>query len=139
MLKHVTIEDIFDEGRLDLVEHWDLEAHTAFVCKVVKNKALYEELTSKQMQNFVNYWGVVPNELMAELYRWLGLAKTLHNIETWHRSEIQQDKLPGKFKGKGTYPVKNCIVDAHNSDPNMNERWEGAAERIKNEIQKETP
>ncbi len=124
----VTIEDIFDNGKLDLIEKWDLPDHIAFVRKIVKERSLNGVLTPKQMQNFTNYWGMAPPELITTVFKELGIAETTENMQAWHKSSIQLDKLPGKLKGEGTVMAKYRIVDAFGLDPTLAERCADIAE-----------
>ena len=70
--RQVTIEHIIDEGRLDKVEKWGINEHSAMVEKFEAKSLLEKKLNEGQIQNLVNYFAILPSEVGMKLWTLIG-------------------------------------------------------------------
>jgi len=83
--RQVTIENIVDEGRLELVKDWKINDHNALIEKF-KAKSLFDvELSDNQIQNVANYFVILPSELAMSLWQVMGSGeKATYNVAQLH-------------------------------------------------------
>ena len=83
--RQVTVENIIDEGRLDLVKDWKINDHNALIEKF-KARALFDsELEDNQIQNIANYFVTLPSELAMSLWQVMGSGeKATYNVAQLH-------------------------------------------------------
>ena len=66
--KHqVSVEDIIDNGKLDLVKDFGINDHAALIEKIDQLKSLQVALTDKQVENVAEYFAMLPGELAMKL------------------------------------------------------------------------
>jgi len=105
--RQVTIEDILDEGRFDLIEDWKINDHNAFVEKLKQQDIFEEKLLVDQLRNLAEYFVSVPSEIAMTLWKVMGsyqetagynIAK-LHGMTTQSGIKVQEfivEMLTGK-------------------------------------------
>tara|TARA_Y100000310_G_scaffold343423_1_gene450976 strand:+ start:437 stop:1501 length:1065 start_codon:yes stop_codon:yes gene_type:complete len=95
--RQVTIEQILDEGKLDLVKDWKINDHNAFIEKFKAEKTFEVKLTATRLQHLANYFVTLPSEIAMTLWQTMGkctdtagynIAK-LHNITASNGVRVQ--------------------------------------------------
>ncbi len=92
--RQVTVENIIDEGRMDLVEAWAINDHNALIEKMKAKNIFDEELTSEQIQNLANYFSRLPSELAMSLWKQVSSGKTaIKNVASLHGTTTDTGKV----------------------------------------------
>jgi len=95
--RQVTIEQIIDEGRIDLCKDWKINDHNAFVEKLKAEQTFAAKLEQNQLQNLAEYFVSLPSEIAMTLWQAMGshqdtagfnIAK-LHVITTSNGVKVQ--------------------------------------------------
>ena len=83
--RQVTIENIIDEGRIELTADWKINDHNAMIEKF-KAKATFDvELEPNQLQNLANYFVSLPSEIAMTLWQAMGQGeKATYNVAKLH-------------------------------------------------------
>ena len=83
--RQVTVENIVDEGRIELTKDWKINDHNALIEKF-KAKSLFDsELSDSQIQNVANYFVSLPSELAMSLWQVMGSGeKATYNVAQLH-------------------------------------------------------
>ncbi len=88
--RKVSIEDVFYDGKLDLVEDFTLSEHCDLIEKLdEENSALFigpEEIEEEVLANVCEYFVKVPSEAAAKLWSIIGSGE-LKNIVAFHKSK----------------------------------------------------
>ncbi len=87
--RQVTVENIVDEGRLELTKDWAINDHNSLIEKM-KAKDLFDgKLETNQLQNLANYFVTLPSELAMSLWKTMSSGKSatfnvaqLHGMST---------------------------------------------------------
>jgi hypothetical protein len=87
--RQVTVENIVDEGRMELVKDWAINDHNSLIEKM-KAKDLFDgKLTDSQLQNLADYFVTLPSELAMSLWKTMSSGKSatfnvakLHGMNT---------------------------------------------------------
>jgi len=95
--RQVTVEDILDEGKLELTKDWKINDHNSMIEKF-KAKAVFDEkLDDNRLQNLANYFVTLPSEIAMTLWQVMGttdcatynVAK-LHNLKASNGTIVQE-------------------------------------------------
>jgi hypothetical protein len=70
--RQVSIEQIIDEGKLDLVKDWKINNHNALIEKMKAKETFAVKLTDNQFQNLANYFVSLPSEIAMTLWQAIG-------------------------------------------------------------------
>ena len=99
--RQVTVEQVIDEGRMDLVEKWVINDHNALIEKMKAKNIFDSEMTEEQIQNLANYFSRLPSELAMNLWKCVSSGKTaIKNVATLHSTVTDTGK-----------PVKELLVE----------------------------
>lgn len=103
--RQVSITDVLNEGKLELVKEWGINDHTAFVEKLEASEMFKESLTDVQVQNLATYFFELPSEVAMKL--WTVLGSSENDIQNTIR--LHQAKVDGS-------PVSQRMVDMLQAD-----------------------
>ena len=83
----VTVENILDEGKIDLTDDFGINDHSALVEKMEASGVLDEALSDEQVANLATYFVTLPSEVAMKLWTVVGQANqdnaiALHGSET---------------------------------------------------------
>jgi hypothetical protein len=83
--RQVTVENIVDEGRQELVKDWAINDHNSLIEKM-KAKDLFDtKLEANQLQNLANYFVGLPSELAMSLWKTMSSGKAAtYNVAQLH-------------------------------------------------------
>ena len=84
--RQVTVENLLDEGRLDMVEDFGINEHTAMIDKLEASGACDNELSAARIQNLANYFVTLPSEVAMKLWSLLGNGP-LENTVAIHKAQ----------------------------------------------------
>ena len=70
--RQVTVEQILDEGKVELTKDWKINDHNAFVEKLKAEKTFEEKLSATRLQNLANYFVRLPSEIAMTLWQCMG-------------------------------------------------------------------
>ena len=70
--RQVTVEQILDEGKVELTKDWKINDHNAFVEKLKAEKTFEEKLSAPRLQNLANYFVRLPSEIAMTLWQCMG-------------------------------------------------------------------
>tara|TARA_A100001011_G_C14197181_1_gene794023 strand:+ start:193 stop:1254 length:1062 start_codon:yes stop_codon:yes gene_type:complete len=84
--RQVTIADILEHGKLDLVADWKINDHNAFIEKLKAKDTFAEKLDDNQFQNLANYFVSLPSEIAMTLWQAIGSHQDTagYNISKLH-------------------------------------------------------
>ena len=80
----VSVEDVLDHGKLDLVKDFDNSQHLALVQKMKEQKVFDEIMTDTRLQNLADYFVSLPSEIAMTIWTNIGQAKKAENITGFH-------------------------------------------------------
>jgi len=103
--RQVTIENLLNEGRFELVKDWKINDHNSMVEKFKSKDIFSERLTDNQLTNLAKYFVSLPSEIVMVL--WQAMAQTeesTYNIAKLWAIEIDgtliQDFVVGILNNK---------------------------------------
>jgi len=84
--RQVTIEQILDEGKVELTKDWKINDHNAFVEKLKAEKVFEDKLPEERLQNLANYFVRLPSEIAMTLWQAMGSCQDTagYNISKLH-------------------------------------------------------
>ena len=83
--RQVTVENIVDEGRLDLVKDWAINDHNSLIEKMKAKDLFDSKLSTEQLQNLANYFVGLPSELAMSLWKTMSSGKcATYNVAQLH-------------------------------------------------------
>ena len=85
--RQVTIEDILDEGRIELTEKFGINDHTAIIDKFEAADTFKSALTEGQVSNLAAYFIVLPSEVAMKLWTVVGQGANENTIAL-HQSTV---------------------------------------------------
>ena len=85
--KIVTIEDVLDEGKIELTEKFGINDHTALVDKFEAAETFKSALEPQQIQNLANYFVSLPSEVAMKLWTVVGQGVNENTIAL-HQSSV---------------------------------------------------
>ena len=83
--RQVTVEDILDDGKLELTKDWKINDHNALIEKIKAKETFAEKLTDNRLQNVANYFVTLPSEVAMSLWQAMGNSEfATHNVSRLH-------------------------------------------------------
>lgn len=80
----VTIEDILDEGKFELIKDWKNNDHLALLEKI-KSKGIFDTpMSDTRLQNLAEYFIILPSEIGMTIWTAIGKGKCPENISGFH-------------------------------------------------------
>ncbi len=70
--RQVTVADILDHGKLNLVADWKINDHNALIEKMKAKESFAIKLSDSQFQNLANYFVSLPSEIAMTLWQAIG-------------------------------------------------------------------
>ncbi len=70
--KVVTVEQILDEGQIELTADWGINDHSAMIEKIEASERTHELLSDEAVQNLANYFVTLPSEVAMKLWTVVG-------------------------------------------------------------------
>jgi|TARA_R110000824_G_scaffold185997_17_gene367177 hypothetical protein len=87
--RQVTIQDVLDEGKFELLEEWGINDHTAFVEKLEASALFREALSDERIQNLAAYFFLLPSEVAMKLWTVLGASENdIQNTIRLHQAKV---------------------------------------------------
>jgi len=85
--RQVTVEEVLNDGKLEKVENFDINEHSAFIEKMDSQEVFKEDLDATQVRNLANYFVMLPSEVALKLWSAIGTASqdtltALHQSDT---------------------------------------------------------
>ena len=72
--RQVSIEDLLDHGKFELIKKWKINDHNAMVEKMKSKEIFSERLSDTRLENLAKYFVSLPSEIVMVL--WQSLAQT---------------------------------------------------------------
>jgi MoxR-like ATPase len=85
--RQVTIEDILDKGKIELVQHWGINDHNALVEKMETKDIFAVALSEERVENLARYFMTVPSEVGMKLWTVLGQGVN-ENVIAFHGTVV---------------------------------------------------
>jgi hypothetical protein len=83
--RQVTVEDIIDDGKLELTKDWKINDHNALIEKMKAKECFAEKLSDNRLQNVANYFVTLPSEVAMSLWQAMGNSDfATHNVSRLH-------------------------------------------------------
>jgi len=87
--RQVTIQDVLDEGKFELLEEWGINDHTAFVEKLEASALFKEAISDERIQNLAAYFFLLPSEVAMKLWTVLGASENdIQNTIRLHQAKV---------------------------------------------------
>jgi hypothetical protein len=87
--KIVTVENILDEGKLELTKDFKINDHNALIEKFKQSKCFDEKLTTEQLRNVAEYMVTLPSEIGMSFWTVIASgAEQRHNASGVHSVEL---------------------------------------------------
>ena len=90
--KQVTVQDILDDGKVELTADWGINDHAAMIEKMEASEALKPALTDEQVQNLTNYFVTLPSEVAMKLFATIGQNADNSNVIALHGATASTGK-----------------------------------------------
>jgi len=91
--RQVTVENIVDEGRLELVKDWAINDHNSLIEKMKAKDLFDSKLSTNQLQNLANYFVGLPSELAMSLWKTMSSGKSAtFNVAQLHGMSTKDGK-----------------------------------------------
>jgi len=95
--RQVTIENILDEGKLELTKDWKINDHNSLIEKFKAKEVFNEKLDDNRLQNLANYFVTLPSEIAMTLWQVMGTTEfatynvaKLHNLTASNGVVVQE-------------------------------------------------
>ena len=83
--RQVTVENIIDEGKIELTENWKINDHNALIEKFKAKGTFDGKLEDNQLQNVANYFVSLPSEIAMSLWQAMGQSENAtYNVARLH-------------------------------------------------------
>ena len=83
--RQVTVEDILDDGKLELPKDLKINDHNALIEKMKAKDSFGEKLSDNRLQNVANYFVTLPSEVAMSLWQAMGNSEyATHNVSRLH-------------------------------------------------------
>jgi hypothetical protein len=90
----VSIEDIINDGNVELTKDFDINKHGALIEKMEASKIFDTSvLTEPQLNNLATYFITVPGEMAMKLFSIIGRCANRDNIINFHGTEIDGKRI----------------------------------------------
>jgi len=90
--RQVTIENILDEGKIELTERFGINDHNALVEKMEAKEIFTAALSPERVENLARYFMVVPSEVGMKLWTVLGQGDNA-NVITFHGTVVDGNSI----------------------------------------------
>jgi hypothetical protein len=94
--RQVTVEDILDDGKLELTADFGINEHAALITKMEQSGALEDKLSEERVQNLANYYVTLPSEVAMKLWTVLGQGHQANSVAL-HQSKTADGKSVSAF------------------------------------------
>ena len=88
----VTIEDIIDNGKIDMTADFGINDHLALVEKLEASEMLVTPLSTTQIQNLANWFVTLPSEVAMKLFASIGANADNSNVIALHGATATSGK-----------------------------------------------
>ena len=88
----VTIEDIIDNGKVELTTDFGINDHLALVEKLEASEMLVTPLSTTQIQNLANWFVTLPSEVAMKLFASIGANADNSNVIALHGASATSGK-----------------------------------------------
>jgi len=82
--RQVTVEDILDRGKFELMKDWKNNDHLALIEKMKAEKIFDEDLSDVRTANLAEYFVILPSEIAMTIWTNIGKGKVQSNIAAFH-------------------------------------------------------
>ena len=83
--RQVTVENIIDEGKIELTKDWKINDHNALIEKFKAKGTFDNKLEDNQLQNVANYFVSLPSEIAMSLWQAMGQSENAtYNVARLH-------------------------------------------------------
>ena len=82
----VSVEDLLDDGKHELVAKFDNNQHLALIQKMKEQKVFENPMNDTRLQNLADYFVGLPSEIAMTIWTNIGQAKIAENITGFHGS-----------------------------------------------------
>ena len=94
--RQVTVEDILDDGKIELTADFGINEHAALITKMEQSKDFQEKLSAERVQNLANYYITLPSEVAMKLWTILGQGHQANSVAL-HQSKTADGKSVSAF------------------------------------------
>ena len=96
--RQVSVENILDEGRMDLVTDWKINDHNAMIEKFKAKEVFNERLSDIRLQNLANYFVTLPSEIAMTLWQVMGTTEfATYNVAKLHNLTASDGTIVQEF------------------------------------------
>jgi len=83
--RQVTVDNIINEGKIELTEDWKINDHNAMIEKFKAKTVFDKKLSDEQLQNIANYFVSLPSEIAMSLWQAMGQSdNATYNVAKLH-------------------------------------------------------
>ena len=94
--RQVTVEDILDDGKVELTADFGINEHAALITKMEQSKVFEDKLDADKVQNLANYYITLPSEVAMKLWTILGLGHQSNSVAL-HQSNTSDGRSVSAF------------------------------------------
>ena len=94
--RQVTVENILDEGKIEMTSDFGINEHAALITKMEQSGAFNDKLEEAQVQNLANYYVTLPSEVAMKLWTLLGQGHQANSVAL-HQSKTSDGKSVSAF------------------------------------------
>jgi midasin (ATPase involved in ribosome maturation) len=94
--RQVTVEDILDDGKIELTADFGINEHAALITKMEQSGGLENKLSEERVQNLANYYITLPSEVAMKLWTILGQGHQANSVAL-HQSKTADGKSVSAF------------------------------------------
>ena len=94
--RQVTVEDILDDGKIELTADFGINEHAALITKMEQSGGLENKLSEERVQNLANYYITLPSEVAMKLWTILGQGHQANSVAL-HQSKTAGGKSVSAF------------------------------------------
>lgn len=94
--RQVTVEDILDDGKIELTADFGINEHAALITKMEQSGAFSDKLEEAKVQNLANYYVTLPSEVAMKLWTLLGQGHQANSVAL-HQSKTADGKSVSAF------------------------------------------
>tara|TARA_A100001515_G_scaffold133577_1_gene122918 strand:- start:472 stop:1233 length:762 start_codon:yes stop_codon:yes gene_type:complete len=83
--RQVTVDNIINEGKIELTKEWKINDHNAMIEKFKAKNVFDKKLSDEQLQNIANYFVSLPSEIAMSLWQAMGQSENAtYNVAKLH-------------------------------------------------------
>ena len=91
--KHVTIEQLLDNGEIEKTADFDINQHGALIDKMEASELFQELVPQPQLDNLAKYFVSIPGEMAMKLFSVVGKSPIRENILNFHGTEVDGKRV----------------------------------------------